>query len=89
MDSQPDKKETDNKKGLIRLVKKLSPLILLVIGVGVVLVYMKVIKLPSTSLPILQKKPSVELKTQYKNPFTKETQYVNPFDKYKNPFLTK
>lgn len=32
------------------------------------------------------KKPAVELKTEYKNPFTKEAQYVNPFNEFKNPF---
>lgn len=38
------------------------------------------------SIPGFTKKPSVELKTTYENPFKKETQYVNPFKQYKNPF---
>ena len=41
-----------------------------------------------TGLPFAEKKPNVQLKTEYSNPFQKETQYVNPFDQYKNPFLT-
>ena len=89
MDNQPDKKETDNKKKPIRLIKKLFLLILLVIVVVFVLIYLGFVKSPSTSIPTLQKKVEVKLKTEYKNPFTKETQYVNPFDKYKNPFVTK
>jgi len=48
-----------------------------------------VIKLPSSPIQKLYtKKPKVEIKTSYKNPFDKETQYVNPFEKYKNPFVT-
>lgn len=38
------------------------------------------------NIPGLTKKPNVELKTEYKNPFDRETQYVNPFQEYKNPF---
>lgn len=46
-------------------------------------------KLPSSPLQkIYTKKPKVEVKTSYKNPFDKNTQYVNPFDKHKNPFVT-
>lgn len=32
-------------------------------------------------------RPSVSLKTEYKNPFAKESQYVNPFDEFKSPFV--
>lgn len=28
---------------------------------------------------------SVQLKSQYKNPFDKKDQFVNPFDQYKSP----
>lgn len=63
-------------------------IIVLVSALGFLLVYFSIIKLPLSSLPILQKKPDVKLKTEYKNPFSKETQYVNPFAKYKNPFVT-
>ena len=38
-------------------------------------------------VPSSKKEPTVELKTDYKNPFAKETQYVNPFDQYKSPIL--
>lgn len=48
-----------------------------------VLVQKGIIKKPSLLQP---KKPTVELKTEYKNPFDKKTQFVNPFDQTKNPF---
>lgn len=35
-----------------------------------------------------QQGASVELQTDYKNPFDKDTQYTNPFSQYKNPFDT-
>ena len=44
--------------------------------------------LPASLQNLTQKKPTVELKTTYENPFDKKTQYVNPFDKNKNPFVT-
>ena len=69
--------------GVIHLALPL--LLLLAIGAGIfALSYFKVIKLPS--IPFLQKKASVDLKKEYKNPFKQETQYVNPFETYKNPF---
>lgn len=72
-----------NNKGVIHLA--LPFVFLLVLAGGLfILVSLKIIKLPA--LPFLQKGPSVELKTEYKNPFDKETQYVNPFESYKNPF---
>lgn len=43
-----------------------------------------IVKLPDFINP--KREPTVELKSQYNNPFHKESQYVNPFDKYKNPF---
>ena len=48
-----------------------------------VLVSKGIIKKPSL---LKTQKPTVELKTEYKNPFDKETQFVNPFDQTKNPF---
>lgn len=36
---------------------------------------------------IVQKQPTVEVKSEYRNPFDKRNQYVNPFDQYKSPFL--
>lgn len=54
-----------------------------------ILVVVILLKIPSSPLQkIVQKKPTVEVKTTYKNPFDKKTQYVNPFEKYKNPFVT-
>ena len=54
-----------------------------------ILVVVALLKTPSSPLQkIVQKKPTVEVKTTYNNPFDKETQYVNPFEKYKNPFVT-
>ncbi len=38
------------------------------------------------SVPFISQKPTVALKTEYKNPFDKNSQYVNPFDKFKSPF---
>ncbi|MBI4084502.1 MAG: hypothetical protein HY431_01210 [Candidatus Levybacteria bacterium] len=35
-----------------------------------------------------KKGPTVNLVTEYNNPFDKKSQYVNPFSKYKNPFDT-
>jgi len=77
----------NKEKGIVHLV--LPIIILLVVGaVLFALNYFGIIKLnlPGVSLP--QKGPSVELKTEYKNPFKKESQYVNPFQEYKNPFTT-
>ena len=75
----------NQQKGIIHLA---LPLLLLIIAAVVIFLlnYFGVIKLnlPGVSLP--QKGPTVELKTEYKNPFKKETQYVNPFETYKNPF---
>ena len=87
MDNLPDKIGTDNK--IKKLIEKKSVRIgalflLLVLAVGFLL---GVIKVPGNPIPIFQKKVQVQLKTEYKNPFTKETQYINPFDEYKNPFV--
>lgn len=61
---------------------------LLVVSV-LTLVIVVLLKMPSSPIQkIYQKKPTVEIKSQYKNPFDKSTQYVNPFEKYKNPFVT-
>lgn len=64
------------------------PLLLLVVGIAVVVpVFFGKVKNPLSSVPFLQKKPTVSVKTDYKNPFDQETQYVNPFEEYKNPFV--
>ena len=58
-------------------------------AVAILLAVIFLVNSPSSPLQkIVQKKPTVETKTTYKNPFDKNTQYVNPFKKYKNPFVT-
>lgn len=69
-----------NQRGVIHLL----PLLLILAAVAVVIYFL--VK-GNISVPFLQKKASVEIKTTYKNPFDKNTQYVNPFEKYKNPFV--
>lgn len=42
-------------------------------------------------LPLLglrEQPTSVELKSEYKNPFDRNAQYVNPFTDYKSPFIS-
>ena len=73
----------NNQKGVIHLA---LPLLLLLAAAFFALIYFGVIKNPLKNIPFLQKGPSVNLKTEYKNPFKQETQYVNPFETYKNPF---
>jgi len=64
--------------------------------VPIILILILVIVLPllvikfvfKKNLPLISdKKPTVELKTEYSNPFEKNTQYTNPFDEFKNPFV--
>jgi len=63
-------------------------LIIGLISAVVILVVVMLLKTPSSPLQkIIQKKPTVEVKTTYQNPFDKNTQYINPFEKYKNPFV--
>jgi len=59
---------------------------LLLFGVILVGLLNKSSKVTTTQSPTTPQKPTVKLKTEYKNPFEKETQYVNPFAQYKNPF---
>ncbi len=72
-----------------------------IIVVLIVLTYALVIALKSTRTPLSNttvqkdaenvsqtKTTTVELKTEYENPFAEETQYVNPFSTSKNPFDT-
>lgn len=61
--------------------------VFIIAGWGIVIYLLSkngLIKLPN--LLNTKKEPTVELKSEYNNPFHKESQYVNPFDKYKNPF---
>ncbi len=78
----------NREKGVVHL---LLPLIIVaIVGGAIFLVTQGIIKIPGLSLPsvpLFQKKATVELKSEYKNPFKRETQYVNPFDQYKNPFV--
>ena len=91
MDSQPNIAGAEN--ALKRAGNKLNPkvvmILLIFVGVGLLLFLGFVIKIPipSNPLDLLKMKPSVALKKEYKNPFSKETQYVNPFQTYKNPFV--
>jgi len=83
-------------QGAENLIKKITKkkstsliaILVIVLVVVLILIGLGVIKVPSTPIAtILQKKPTVQLKTEYNNPFDKEAQYVNPFEKYKNPFV--
>lgn len=80
----------NKQKGVIHLALPLF-LLLAIAAVFFALIYFGVIKNPFKSVPFLssvgQRKPTVNTKTEYKNPFEKKTQYVNPFNKYKNPFV--
>lgn len=76
----------NNKKQIIKIARVALPVIGLAIAAYLILVYLGILK-PSGNIPSIQRGPSVNLKTEYKNPFDKETQFVNPFDKYKNPFV--
>lgn len=87
MDNPADNKTRDNILKKIVGNKK-TRLITVVFVIGVLVYLGFVIKIPYTNLfNIIQKKATVKLKTEYKNPFAKKTQFVNPFDKYKNPFV--
>lgn len=68
-----------------RKIILLSSFVLVMIGSFFLLNYFGIIK--TRGIPLLERKATVKLKTEYKNPFAKETQYVNPFQKYKNPFV--
>jgi len=85
-------------QGAESLIKKITKkkstsliaILVVILVVVIVLIGLGVIKAPIGPISTIlqqQKKPMVELKTEYNNPFAKETQYVNPFDKYKNPFV--
>lgn len=66
------------------------PLLLLLGGVVfVLLVRFGIVKdpFPLANIPLFQKKATVSIKSEYKNPFDKKSQYVNPFEEYKNPFV--
>lgn len=70
------------KKGFVHLL----PIIIVLALTGIVifvLIQQGFIKKPSL---FGSKKPTVDLKTEYKNPFDKKTQYANPFNDFKNPF---
>ena len=76
----------NNQKGVIHLLLPLVALLLIVGFFG--LVYLGVIKNPFPNIKLPgQNVPKVAVKSEYKNPFSKETQYVNPFQTYKNPFV--
>ncbi len=76
-------------KGNVALI----PLLLLL---GVIVVAVVVLgrsgKIPTSLAPLIpyaktvKKEPTVELKSEYQNPFDKSSQYTNPFSGYRNPF---
>ena len=62
--------------------------VIISLAVAAVIITVVLYNIPSSPLQkIVQKKPNVQIKTSYKNPFDKNTQYMNPFEKYKNPFV--
>ena len=89
MNIQTDDKQTGNilKKVLGNKKNRIIAIAVVAIGILVYLGFAIKIQIPSSPLNILQARVSVQLKKEYKNPFSKETQYVNPFQTYKNPFV--
>lgn len=77
----------DRQAGVIALA---IPFLLLVILAAVIFILISqgIIKLPSKLSSSLagKKEPTIDLQTQYQNPFNKSSGYVNPFSEYKNPF---
>ena len=62
-------------------------IIIAVIAVWALVLYLLISKnILKVKTPFTEKEPTVELKTEYSNPFDKNTQYINPFDQTKNPF---
>ncbi len=61
--------------------------LVVIIAVAVGLLLLVLISKNKVSLPGAKKEPTVQVKSEYKNPFNKDTQYVNPFDQYKSPFI--
>ena len=90
MDNQPIIAGSENIIGKVKkkLTRKILIILFIFVGVGLILYlgFTLKIKIPGNPLDLLNK-PSVTLKKEYKNPFSKETQYVNPFETYKNPFV--
>lgn len=74
----------DYKKGIVHLFPLILIAALVITGWFLVFKFLLKGKLPFGK----PKQPTVELKTEYKNPFDKKSQYVNPIDQFKNPFTT-
>ena len=78
-----------NQQGIAHILLILFLLVALV--AGLYLLSRTTNFLPKAFFPnvgnLVQKQPTVEVKTEYQNPFDKKTQYVNPFDQYKSPSL--
>jgi len=91
VESASESNDTKSKLGVkshLNLHRRKHLIIGLSLAVAIIVVVI-LLKIPSSPLQkIVQKKPTVEVKTTYNNPFDKNTQYVNPFEKYKNPFAT-
>lgn len=67
------------KKGIVHLISLV--LILAVLLVAAYFLYTRIVQ----KRLLKPQQPTVELKTEYNNPFDKSAQYVNPFSEYKNP----
>lgn len=71
------------KKGIAHILV-IAVVLLLVVAIPLLIIKFVFKK----KLPFIDsKKPNVELKASYKNPFDRNSQYVNPFEEFKNPFL--
>lgn len=76
------------KKGFVHLL-----LLFLILTVAAIVAYVLIsagiIKNPLAQKPSKEistnSKQTINLKSEYKNPFAKDTHYVNPFSDYKNP----
>lgn len=64
----------------------ISVIVVLVIAMAVVYFYVRTGEVPAIPLISNKKPSSVEIKTEYSNPFDRSTQYVNPFEEFKSPF---
>lgn len=78
---QPVEQKPNKKRFFILII-----IILILLGISFALIWSSIKKEKPTLKVSSSKEPKVQLKKEYKNPFSKDTQYVNPFSKYKNPF---
>ena len=74
--------------GIVHLVPLFVLAVVAAAAVGLILIYLGVIKNPISNVVKIPVQAQVDLKADYKNPLSKTTQYLNPFSSYKNPFDT-